>query len=155
MNRNLNGIDTLVASAAQLELSRLSREHRHEEVNFKDIQAFREILSTLCSEPQSKEIIAILEEVIEEFCFGQPCRKEVELAEDLNSKEARELKSLKTLENLKGILSEFDLLLEHSFEDAFALRLYQFCCIFSKHLNKGNESRHFNKIRLSETEIVL
>lgn len=140
---NLRDVDALVVSRAQLELSRLSREHHHEEINFRDIQAFREILSMLCNEDQNKEVTAMLERIIEEFCFGQPCREEIERIENLNPEEVSKLRSLNTLKNLKGILSEFDLLLKNSLAHGFALRLYEFCCIFSKHLDPCRSVKGF------------
>lgn len=154
MKNNSLTIDPLMVSTAQLELFRLSREHHCEVINLENVRMFREMLTILCNNPQSEKMTAMLEEVIKEFCFGQPCREEEIEIKRVYKLDSTEVRNLKTFEILKGILLQFDSLLQDSSKHALALRLHEFCYIFSKHFNGKNEREYFSEIRgPSEIEI--
>ncbi len=128
MNGNLKGIDMLMVSTTQLELYRLSQDPFSESINQEDIRTFRKHLMLLRDRlNKDREIYGFLNEVIGEFFTIHPCRRRNDV-----------------YQGISDVLRDFDSVLTNKrpLSKGLALRLYEFCHIFSNHINQAKAAAH-------------
>lgn len=131
-----------IARAAEVELSQLSHGHNNAAVKWCHIESFYKMIQAFCAPEQSLETEEILKNIILEFCFGRPCRRRNDFPE------------VCFRENLKAISEEFCKLLDKTpLTNRLALRLYDFCHIFSKHFSEEYKVRHFSTSRVIPLEL--
>lgn len=120
MNKNLNGIDLIMVSNAQIALHRLAVGCAPEWVNWTAIREFRDMLFEICDDSDDSDAQTLLGEVLLESHGNHPGRRRAD----------------KPVVIPKEIVDEFDSLINNRpLATARAERLYGFCHFFYKHIS--------------------